>query len=143
MAARASAHAVYDLKYHFVWIPKYRRGILTGEVATTAEEILRQAAEAYDIEIDAMEVMTDHVHLFLLAPPRYSPARIAQMLKSITAKELFRRHPWLRQKLWGGELWGDGYFVRSVGDEVTADVIRRYIRYQKKAQDQQLTLWED
>ena len=143
MAPRASAHAVYDLKYHFVWIPKYRHGILTGEVAVTAEETLRRAAEAYDMEIDAMEVVADHVHLFILAPPRYSPARIAQILKSITAKELFRRHPWLRQKLWGGELWGDGYFVRSVGDEVTADVIRRYIRYQKKAQGEQLSLWND
>jgi putative transposase len=96
MAPRASAHAVYDLKYHFVWIPKYRHGILTGEVAATAEESLRRAAEAYDMEIDAMEVMADHVHLSILAPPRYSPARIAQILKSITAKELFRRHPWLR-----------------------------------------------
>ncbi len=143
MGPRASAHAVYDLKYHFVWVPKYRRGVLVGEVAEAAEEILMRVAEAYDIEIDEMEVMPDHVHLFLLAPPRHAPARVAQILKSLSARELFQRYPWLRQKLWGGEFWGDGYFVRTVGDEVTAEVVRKYIRYQKRVVEKQLTLWDD
>jgi putative transposase len=75
--------------------------------------------------------MEDHVHLFLSAPPRYAPARIVQILKSISARELFARFPRLRRQLWGGQLWEDGYFVRSVGDAVTAEIIRRYIRYQK------------
>lgn len=119
MTTKASAHAVYDLKYHFVWIPKYRKQILVGEVAEAAREILQRVAEAYDMEIDTMEVMEDHVHVFLSAPPRYAPARVVQILKSLSARELFARFPWLRRKLWGGELWGDGYFVRSVGDEVT------------------------
>jgi len=78
----------------------------------------------------------------LLAPPRYAPARVMQIMKSICARELFARFPWLRRKLWGGELWGDGYFVRSVGDQVTADVIRRYIEYQKAPKDIQLELWD-
>lgn len=84
----------------------------------------------------------DHVHLFLSAPPRYSPARVVQILKSIAARELFRRFPQLRRNLWGGQLWEDGYFVRSVGDEVTAEVIRRYIRYQKSSRDIQLRLFD-
>ena len=135
MAPKASAHAVYDLKYHFVWTPKYRKELLIGEVAEATKEILGEIAEAYDME--------DHVHLFVSSPPRYSPARVMQILKSVSARELFARFPWLRRKLWGGELWGDGYFVRSVGDQVTAEIIRRYIRYQKSARNIQLELWDE
>ena len=143
MALRTSAHAVYDLKYHFVWAPKYRRRILSEEVASATREVFGLVAAAHDLEIDSMEVVEDHVHVFLSAPPRHSPSHIVQMLKSISARELFQRFPWLRQRLWGGELWEDGYFVRSVGDEVTADVIRKYIRYQDKSKDLQLTLWDE
>lgn len=142
MVPKASAHAVYDLKYHFVWTPKYRKELLTGEVAEALVEILQRVAEAYDMEIDTMEVMEDHVHVFLSAPPRYSPARVMQIMKSISARELFARFPWVRRKLWGGEFWGDGYFVRSVGDQVTTEIIRRYIRYQKGPKNVQLELWE-
>ena len=143
MPYKASAHAVYDLKYHIVWAPKYCKDVLVGEVAQTVEMLFRQIAEAYDIEIDTMEVMADHVHLFLSAPPRYAPARIVQILKSISARELFARFPRLRRRLWGGELWEDGYFVRSVGDAVTAEIIRRYIRYQKSPQNVQLGLFDE
>ena len=142
MVPKASAHAVYDLKYHFVWTPKYRKDLLTGEVGEVLGEILQRVAEAYDMEIDTMEVMEDHVHVFLLAPPRYSPARVIQIMKSISTRELFARFPWVRRKLWGGEFWGDGYFVRSVGDQVTTEIIRRYIRYQKDPKNIQLELWE-
>ncbi|MGD0612952.1 MAG: IS200/IS605 family transposase [Anaerolineales bacterium] len=139
---KASGHTVYDLKYHFVWIPKYRKHLLVGEVVEATKEILCEIAEAYGMEVDTLEVVEDHVHVFLLAPPRYAPARVMQIMKSICARELFARFPWLRRKLWGGELWGDGYFVRSVGDQVTADVIRRYIEYQKAPKDIQLELWD-
>ena len=143
MAIKASAHAVYDLKYHFVWIPKYRKQLLVGEVAEELREILQRVAETYDMEIDTMEVMEEHVHVFVSVPPRYSPARVMQIMKSISARELFARFPWIRRKLWGGEMWGDGYFVRSVGDQVTAEIIRRYIRYQKKPKHVQLELWDE
>ena len=143
MAIKAGTHAVYDLKYHFVWIPKYRKQFLVGEIAEGLREILKRVAETYDMEIDTMEVMEDHVHVFLSAPPRYSPARVMQMMKCISARELYVRFPWLRRKMWGGEIWGGGYFVRSVGDQVTAEIIRRYIRYQKEAKYVQLELWEE
>jgi putative transposase len=143
MAAKASAHSVYDLKYHFVWTPKYRKELLTGEVAEAVREIIQSVAEAYDMEIDTMEVMEDHVHVFLSAPPRYSPARVMQIMKSISAREIFARYPWVRRKLWGGEFWGDGYFVRSIGDQVTSEIIRRYIRYQKSPKNVQLELWDE
>jgi putative transposase len=143
MAPKASARAVYDLKYHFVWTPKYSKDLLTGEVAEAVREILQSVAEAHDMEIDRMEVMEDHVHVFLSAPPRYSPARVMQIMKNISAREVFARFPWLRRKLWGGEFWGDGYFVRSTGDQVTSEIIRRYIRYQKSSKYVQLDLWDE
>lgn len=143
MAAKAGAHSVYDLKYHFVWTPKYRKELLTGEVAEAVREIIQSVAGAYDMEIDTMEVMEDHVHVFLSAPPRYSPARVMQIMKSISAREIFVRYPWVRRKLWGGEFWGDGYFVRSIGDQVTSEIIRRYIRYQKSPKNVQLELWDE
>ena len=143
-ALRRSKHSVYDLKYHFVWIPKYRKKILTPEVAEYAKQVFQRIAEEYDMIIDTLEVVEDHVHVFLEAPPRLSPARIVQVLKSISARELFCQYPHLRRQLWGGKLWSDGYFVRAVGDEVTGDVIRRYIKYHQHDQGTvQLTLWDE
>jgi putative transposase len=143
MTPQASAHAVYELKYHLVWAPKYRKRLLVGEVAQRARDLFQQIALAYGMDIDTLEVMEDHVHLFLSAPPRYAPARIVQILKSLSARGLFAEFPQLRRKLWGGRLWEDGYFVRSVGDQVTAEVIRRSIRYQKQPQAVQLELWDN
>ncbi|MBI4653655.1 MAG: IS200/IS605 family transposase [Nitrospirae bacterium] len=131
---RRSKHCVYDLKYHFVWIPKYRKEVLKSRVASRMREIFGEIAEQYEIEIDTMEVMDDHVHLFLSVPPKYSPAVVVQRIKSISAKIIFREFPEIKKSLWGGELWNDGYFVRSVGDKVTAEVIRKYIKYQHNEQ---------
>ena len=92
--------------------------------------IFQQIAEEYEFRIDIMEVMEDHVHVFIEAPPRYSPSEIVQTMKSISAREVFKRYPKLRKQLWAHELWSDGYFVRSVGDKVTSDIIHKYIEYQ-------------
>jgi putative transposase len=92
--------------------------------------ILQRIAEEYEFNLDIMEVMEDHVHIFVEAPPRYAPSRVVQIMKSITAREVFKQYPELRKQLWAGELWSDGYFVRSVGDKVKADIIRKYIEYQ-------------
>jgi putative transposase len=131
---KRTRHAVYDLKYHMVWIPKYRKVLLKGSVAARLKEIFQGIAERYEFEIDTMEVMEDHVHLFLSAPPRYAPAEVVQIMKSVSGKMVFQEFPEIKEQLWGGELWNDGYFVRSTGDNVTSEVIRKYIRYQHKAQ---------
>ncbi len=131
---KRTSHAVYDLKYHMVWVPKYRKMILGGELAKRLKMTFEEIAEKYEFEIDTMEVKDDHVHLFLSAPPRYSPAEIVQIIKSISAKMVFKQFPEVKKELWGGEFWSDGYFVRSVGDKVTSEVIRRYIKYQQQEQ---------
>ena len=108
--------------------------ILRGELAKGIKTSFQGICERYGFEIDTMEVKDDHVHLFLSAPPRYSPARVVQIIKSISAKMVFKEFPEVKKQLWGGEFWGDGYFVRSVGDKVTSEVIRRYIKYQQQEQ---------
>jgi putative transposase len=131
---RRSKHCVYDLKYHFVWIPKYRKKILSDKIVGRLKEIFQEIANHHDVEIDTMEVMDDHIHLFLSVPPKYAPAVVVQRMKSISAKAIFQEFPDVKESLWGGELWNDGYFVRSVGDKVTAEVIRKYIKYQHNEQ---------
>jgi len=103
---------------------------LTGDVAGYLKEVFTHIAEEYGFAIDTMEVVEDHVHIFLEAPPRYAPAEVVQIMKSISDRELFKKFPKIRKQLWAGELWNDGYFIQSVGDEVTADIIRKYIKYQ-------------
>ena len=116
MGIRRTKHAVYDLKYHLVWIPKYRKHILDKEVSDYIKTIFNKIAKEYEFRIDTMEVMEDHIHIFVEVPPRYSLARVVQIIKSISAREVFSKFPDLRKQLWAGELWNDGYFVRSVGD---------------------------
>jgi putative transposase len=101
-------------------------------VAEYTKEVFRRIGEGYGFVIDTMDVEEDHVQIFLKALPKYSPAWVAEILRSISGREIFHRFPWLRQQLWGGELWGDGYFVRTVGEQVTTDIIRRYINYQRE-----------
>jgi putative transposase len=124
----------------FFWIPKYRVSVLKGAVAERAKEIFREIAEQYEMRLDTLEVMPDHVHLFLSAPPRYAPAQVANTLKSISAKKIFAEFPQVKKVLWHGKFWADGYYVGSSGEDVTADMIRRYIKYQQD-QGKQLRLF--
>ena len=144
MGIRRTKHAVYDLKYHLVWIPKYRKHILEKEVSDYLKAIFNKIADEYEFKIDTMEVMEDHVHIFVEVPPKYSPARVVQIMKSISAREVFKKFPEMKRQLWAGELWNDGYFVRSVGDKVTADIIRKYIEYQTHEDDSiQLSIFDN
>ena len=131
---KRTSHAVYDLKYHFVWIPKYRKRILNEDIAKRVEEIFRKIAEIYEFEIEPMAVVEEHVHIFLSAPPKYAPGEIVRIFKSRSAKMVFKEFPQVRRELWAGELWSDGYFVRSVGDQVTTEIIKRYIEYHSSKQ---------
>ena len=143
MGIKRTKHAVYDLKYHMVWVPKYRKNILDGEITEYLKEVFEKIAQEYEFEIDTIGIMEDHVHIFMGAPPRYSPAEMVQIMKSISAREVFKKYPKLRKQLWAGELWNDGYFVRSVGDNVVADIIRKYIEYQiHEENSSQLKLFE-
>ena len=131
MGLKRTSHAAYDTKYHLVWIPKYRKWILRGDLVQEVKDIFQEIAINHDFEIDTLEVAKDHVHVFLSFPPRYSIATVVGMLKSISASVIFAKHPEVKEKLWGGEFWEDGYFARTTGDKVTQEIIRRYLRYHK------------
>jgi len=141
MAAKRTSHAVYNTKYHLVWTPKYRKWVLRGDLRQRVEELFGEIAEDFGFEIDTLEVAADHVHIFLGFPPRYSIAKVVGILKSISASQIFEEFPEVKKQLWAGELWEDGYFVRTVGDQVTAEVIRRYLRQHKAGRGHQLKLF--
>ena len=144
MVIRTTSHTVYDTQYHVVWAPKYRRDVLRGDVQHRLKELFADIAIQYDIMIDEREVSPDHVHSFCSFPPRYSMAQLVTRFKSLSARTIVREFPRIKRRLWGGELWEDGYFVRTVGDKVTAEIIRRYIQYHQgeKAEAQQLSLFD-
>jgi len=89
-------------------------------------------AREYDVEIEAMEIADDHVHLLVEIPPKRSVAEIARVLKSISAREIFEKFPSIRNRLWAGELWKDGYFVKSVGSGITKENVKEYIEKHKE-----------
>jgi len=97
MGIKRAKHAVYDLKYHIVWIPKNRKHVLDDEISKYAKEVFIKIAEQYEFRIDAMEVLEDHVHIFIEVPPKYSPAEVVQVMKSISAREIIKKYPKLRK----------------------------------------------
>ena len=128
MGLQSGAHTRYELKYHFVWCPKYRRVVLKGNIARYLAKIIYGVAERYDLSIVELAVMPDHVHMFVSASPELAPASIIQTVKSITARKLFERFPGIKNSLWGGALWARGYFVMSSGSGTTDDMILKYIK---------------
>lgn len=127
MSLKSTSHAVYEAKYHLVWCPKYRKRVLVGEVGERVKQLFYRIAEQFDFEIDRCEVAEDHIHLLISFPPRYSIAKVVGIIKGISSSKVFEEYPKLKKKLWGGHLWEQGYFVRTVGEQITDGVIRRYI----------------
>ena len=122
--------SVSSLTYHFVWCPKYRRKILTGTIAERLSALIYERAAALHLEIVALELMPDHVHLFVKAPPTLAPQHIVNQLKGYTARVLRDEFPQRRSRL--PSLWSRSYYVGSAG-AVSADTIQRYIEQQKRS----------
>jgi putative transposase len=141
VALKSTSHAVYETKYHLVWCPKYRRRVLVEGIRTRVKEIFYETAEQFDFEIDRCEVAEDHIHLLLSFPPRYSISKVVGIIKSISGSKIFEEFPRIKKKLWGGHLWEQGYFVRTVGEQMREDVIRRYIE-KHSFSCKQLTFWD-
>lgn len=116
----------YSIAYHFVWIPKYRRKILTGEVQKATKELLAECCERHGLVLLALETDWDHVHIFVSTPPRFSPAEIANLLKGYSSRYLRQRFPHLKKVCGKDHLWTQAYYVGTAG-AVSAEIIRRYI----------------
>lgn len=119
---RSSRHSKYNLNYHIVWIPKYRKNVLVEEVKERLEPIIRRIAEDKGLEIIAMEIMPDHLHIFISAPPKQSPALLVNWLKGISARVYNHRFtPKIK--------WTRAYYVGTAGT-VTTETVRKYIEEQ-------------
>ena len=132
MGYRKTAHSVYDLKYHIVWITKYRKPVLQGQIAVRVRELIRQTCATLDVYIVSGHVSKDHVHLLLSVPPNRSVSEVVQRLKGRSSRLLLEEYNELRRQFWGRHFWARGYFAASTGN-VTDEIIKQYIESQELA----------
>ena len=130
---RLGAHTKSDLKVHLVWVPKYRKAVLTGEVAIRVRDLIRQIAIEHEIEIISGKVARDHVHLFVSYRPTQNVSHVMQWLKGISSRVLLQEFPHLRKKFWGRHFWARGYLAVSSGT-ITDEMIKEYIDEQEGEQ---------
>ena len=124
------SHNVSLLLYHFVFVAKYRRLVISSEVDKVLKNVCQEISKRYEIRFLEIGSESDHVHFLIQSVPRYSPTKIVTKVKSILAREIFSQCPAVKKQLWGGEFWSDGYFVSTVGEHATENVIRQYIKNQ-------------
>ena len=134
------------LLYHIVCPAKYRRKVFTEEVEHTLKEVSMGIGERHEMHFVEIGADEDHVHFLIQSVPTYSPQRIVQIVKSITAKEIFRLHPEVKKKLWGGKFWTSGYYANTLGQYGNEKAIKEYVRKQGRIYRQihrgQLTLFD-
>ncbi len=124
------SHNVSKLMYHFVFPTKYRRMVINDEVDQVIKETCIEIGNRYEINFLEIGTDKDHIHFLIQSVPSYSPTQIAKIVKSITAKEVFRRCPEVKKKLWGGNFWSSGYYVATVSEHGNEDVIANYVKNQ-------------
>ena len=125
---KRSAGSVYSLKYHLVWCPKYRRSVLKPPIDTRLKQLIYQIAEQHDMQVHALEVMPDHVHLFVESDPIWPVAKIVNRFKGTTSRILRKEYPLLKRRM--PTLWSPSYYAGTVG-HVSHETVQRYIENQK------------
>lgn len=137
-----SNHCVYQTHYHLVFPVKYRKSLLNKEVGQEIKLIAKEIGERYEIEFESIGCDINHIHILCSFHPKYSIGEVVRKFKSITARELFTKFPWLRKELWGGEFWSDGYYAATVGERGNWAIVERYVKNQgQNSQDAQLRLF--
>jgi putative transposase len=131
---RHGAHTVFRIHLHIVWVTKYRKPVMGGDVGVRVRELIRQISRDEDVEILKGHVSKDHVHLFVSIPPQVTVSRYVQRLKGKTSYKLLHEFQHLRKQFWGRHLWARGYFCVSSGN-VTDEVVAEYIENQGKEED--------
>ena len=131
MQTMSTNHAKFSLGYHIIWCPKYRHQILKDAIEIELKQVLAETCAHYEWKLESLEIMPDHVHIFVRADPQTAPIEIAKTLKSISAVHLFNRFPKLkRRKFWGSGLWSRGTYYATVG-HITEETMKKYIETQK------------
>lgn len=132
MKTTRSSHAVFSLGYHIIFCPKYRHRVLSAVIADELKRVLDEACTQRGWSLEEIEIMPDHVHLFVQADHLTAPVEIAKTLKSISATAVFTKFPKLKErKFWGSGLWSCGTYYATVG-HISEDAIRRYIETQRE-----------
>ena len=126
---RESSHTVYDIKYHIVWITKYRKPVLRADIAQRVRELTREICRVKDVEIIKGHISRDHVHILVSVPPHISVSHLVQSIKGKTSRKMMMEFKSLSRTFWGRHIWARGYFVASSGN-VTDEVIMKYIEQQ-------------
>jgi putative transposase len=142
MEIRLSAHGAYHHQYHIVWIPKYRKKILKGELKEYIEEKIFEIQEYHpEIEIEEYNIQEDHIHLVIVIPPKYSVSQIVGRIKANTSRKIRKRFEWIKKIYWRNVFWSPGFFSSTVG--IDEEMIKRYVEFQEKIDkgQKQLTLW--
>lgn len=132
MEVEQGSHCRYQIRYHLVWKVKYSHEVLLPLRRQFLKQVIHDIADRYEYIIEAVGVDDNHVHVFCSAHPAVAPAKLVQVLKSITAREMFRRYPEIKRYLWGGALWAIGYYVRTVSDGPLDKVIKKYVEGQNQ-----------
>jgi putative transposase len=139
MQIRFSARGAFHHQYHIVWIPKYRKKVLQGELKQFIEKRLFDIQEHHpDVEIEKYSIQQDHLHLVMIIPPKYSVSTIVGKIKANTSREIRKHFDWVKKIYWGNEFWSPGFFSSTVG--IDEEVIKRYVDFQEKVDKGQLQL---
>ena len=140
------SHNVTVLIYHLVFPAKYRRAVIDSRVDGVLKDICLDIEKRYQVKFLEIGTDSDHVHFLVQSVPTYSVTKVVTLIKSLTAREIFKRCPEVKKQLWGGEFWTDGYFASTVGKHGNEDMIGKYVKnqgmqYQKLHEDNQLALF--
>ena len=132
MAVLRTTHNAYDTHYHIVFPVKYRKALLVNEIPLAVNHLAQEIGERYDIEFEKLGYDQDHIHMLVSFPPKYGGSDVVRIFKSITAKHLFKQFPALKQELWGGEFWSDGFYMATVSERGDWTTVERYVTNQGK-----------
>ncbi len=128
MKLRKACHCSYRIRYHMVFVVKYRKNLITSEIFEFMKEICKGIEERYFLFFDAIGHENNHVHIVVEGAPRYAPSRIMQICKSILAIQIFKKFPKIKEEeLWGGEFWSDGGHIDTVGDGRALTAVKNYV----------------
>ena len=127
-----SNHCAYDTHYHIVFPVKYRKSLLHTDIEVTILNIAKEITERYEIQFENIGCDANHIHILCSFHPKLSITEIVTMFKSITAREIFKAHPDIKEELWGGEFWSDGYYAATVGTGGNWTTVSAYVQNQGK-----------
>ena len=131
---RKGSHTRYELKYHIVWLTKYRYPVLKGKIALRIRELVRVISAENDVTIASGRVTPDHAHIFVSSPPHLAPAKLIQYIKGTTSRKIQQEFPELKKRYWGQHFWARGYFIASSGT-ITDEMILEYLQHHNDEDD--------